>query len=395
MRSAHGALLLLCGGCFVDAVGAGSNDQGAGGQGAGVAETTGAMMATGGGGNAATGGGGGTTTGMGGEGGCSVGCEIVTSDSCESAGVFNMPADSTVTWSDTTVGATDDLKIMGIAGLTCGSGGVDVWIAVRATAAGWIQLSFTPADEPAWGSNLEKATLHVRTGCNAADPAEVLACKQTDQAPVGQARTQVFAQQGDVFYVGVDGRGAADMGSFDLEIQHWTCGNGTTDPLEQCDSGPTPSASCSGCLSTAANDSCGVDDADTFSFWNAMTRRCYVFEAGAGDLNFFDARELCVESGGDLVSFELNGEQAAFDLVGYTLSEAWVGLEDFERDGTYNWLAGGVFSAPWAPDEPDNTESKPRCAFMLDDNLLGNYAEDTACDDKLPELVCELRGDNP
>jgi hypothetical protein len=32
---------------------------------------------------------------------------------------------------------------------------------------------------------------------------------------------------------------------------------------------------------------------------------------------------------------------------------------------------------------------------MLTDMLLGNYAEDTACDDELGELVCELRGDNP
>jgi hypothetical protein len=393
MRSFSAALILLGAGCFVDAVGAGNGAGQGGGLGASGATTAATVATAGGGGETSSGGGGSSVTGMGGEGGCTVGCELVGSDTCAGAVAFSMPADATVTLGDTTIGTTDDMTVMGIAGLACPSDGPDVWVAIVATAPGAIEFSLTPSDDPGWGSNQEKATLHVRTGCDAASPGEVLACKPTDQAPVGQARTRVFARKDDVFYVGVDGRGNADEGSFELQIQHWTCGNGMTDPYEQCDSGPTPSANCSGCLSTAG-DSCGADDADTFSFWNPTTDRCYVLEAGAGDQNFFEAREQCVELGGDLVSFDVGGEQTAFDLV-HSLTEAWVGVEDFTQDGSYDFLTGAAFPGPWAASEPDNTEDKPRCAFMVDDTVLGNLAEDTACDDKLAEFVCELRGANP
>ncbi|NUO49009.1 MAG: hypothetical protein HOV80_09155 [Polyangiaceae bacterium] len=389
--------LLLSSGCFVDAVGLGSRDaQGGGGSavgvGGGVDVTT--TSSTSGGGEAAVGGGGSTSTGMGGEGGCTTGCEPTSSDRCVAAVVFDLPADATMTLSDTTAGASDDVTVMGIAGLSCPSDGPDLWVAIRATAPGAIQFSLTPAADPGWGSSREKASLQVRTGCDAASPGEVLACKPTDQAPIGQASTQVFARKDDVFYVGVDGRGNNDQGPFELEIQHWTCGNGVVDPFEQCDSGPNPSASCSGCLTTAGTTKCGGSDNDTLSFWNAATARCYIWETGLGDRNFFDARELCVERGGDLASFEAAGEQAAFDMA-FSVAEAWVGIQDFERDGTYDWLAGGAFPGPWRPGEPNNGEAKPRCAFMLDDGALGNYAEDRACDDKLAELVCELRGANP
>ena len=122
--------------------------------------------------------------------------------------------------------------------------------------------------------------------------------------------------------------------------------------------------------------------------------RCYVWERGEGNQNFFEARGRCVARGGDLVSFETAAEQAAFDALHF-VDDAWVGLEDFEQDLTYDWLGGPVFAGVWAPSQPDNTENKPRCGYLAWDGALANHALDTACDDDFTEYVCELRGDNP
>ncbi len=391
MRQSAIWVTIAAAGCFVNATGEGRGAAGAGGAG-----PTGSTAATGGGTPASTSGAGGgaATTGNGGAGGCDAGCDVESADACSAAVAFALSPDTTVTWTDTTEAAADDLVVAGLAGLACPSDGPDRWLAVRATAPGAIRFSLVPGDVDAWGASLEKAVLHVRTGCDATAPKEVLVCKDTSGPPPGAAESYVFARTNDVFYVGVDGRGNNDLGPFELEIRHWQCGNGVLDPLEQCDSGPQPSADCSGCLSTEVLDSCGADDADTFSSWNAATERCYLWETGLGDRNFFEAREWCIEQGGDLAAFDMAAEQAAFDAL-HALGEAWVGVEDFERDGTYDWLSGASFSGPWAAMQPDNTENKPRCAYMAWDGAAANQAEDVACDFKAAEVVCELRGANP
>ncbi|MBK6517651.1 MAG: C-type lectin domain-containing protein [Polyangiaceae bacterium] len=328
--------------------------------------------------------------------GCVEGCRFGPLDGCDSTSVAQLDRGKTITIAGSTAGAADDMTLNGdFAGLACDSDGADIFYVVRVVEAGAVRVALEVGPDGSWGGSMEKGVLQIRSGCDAADAGEVLLCAETTEVPgsdppVGLLEARLFPGAGQLLAIGVDGRGNGEMGDYTLTIEHFECGDGVVQPPEQCDQ----ATDCQGCLIDDPLNRCGPDDFDTLSFMSADDH-CYVLEAST-DLNFFEARERCIEMGGDLTTLSPAAEKDAFDGLFFLGELAWVGLQDFAQDGTYTWLAGPDYSGPWEPSNPDNGESKPRCAALEEDSaLFASWALDFACDDTLPAFMCELRGANP
>lgn len=414
---------LLATGCFLDAAselgsggspsdgGAGPGPGGGPTGGAGATSSGGAPQGGGGeGGTLAEGGGGSTSSG---EGGATCGNEDIEvgeacddgSDTdpfdgcnecdhgprvtCSTSNALTLPGGKALRVVGTTVGAGDEIHLNNvIPNVGCPSDGPDAWVAVEIEDAGTVTITLQVAPEGDWGGSNEKGVLVVRDGCVFDDPAELFVCRETTTAP-GQTTTQMVVTAGQVLVIGIDGKGNADQGPFELSIAHNTCGDNVVQPPEQCDS---TTADCAGCLLVGGADPCGVNDVDTDSFFVPTTSHCYVYEH-SGNNTFYEAREKCIELGGDLASLTPAAEKTAFDTLRKLDVSSWVGLEDFGHDDTFNWLAGGTFDAAWDTGNPNNGESEPICGALINaGDVIANVARDATCDSDAPGFVCELPG---
>jgi hypothetical protein len=416
------ALALHAAACFLDATGQPQGGHGSEQGGASQSSTGAAIGGAGAGGTAgssADGGGGTTTSGLGGADcgngeiepgedcddgganelfdGCDRDCMIIAADGCASVTPIELAPGDTVQFEGDTEEASNDIFFSGgaaIAGLDCQSDGPDLWYAVHTQSAGAVLITLTVGPGGNWGGSLEKARLELRSGCDAADAGQALACKPTSIDVNGVATLQLFAKEDDVLFILVDGKDANSGGPFTLTVEQFECGDRIKQEPEQCDP-VVPSAACKGCLMTTPLNGCGADATDLLSFYLPATEHCYVVDTTT-NLNFFEARAACLELGGELASLATTGEKGQFDSLAPLASTAWVGLEDFDQDETYDWLEGGIFAGPWKPDNPDNMETKPRAAWLiLDDAATANWADDAACDTDATGFVCEIRGANP
>ncbi|MEQ1506498.1 MAG: lectin-like protein, partial [Myxococcota bacterium] len=102
-------------------------------------------------------------------------------------------------------------------------------------------------------------------------------------------------------------------------------------------------------------------------------------------LTWDDARQVCLDLGGDLASIGDGAEnRAASALVN---SQAWLGLTDAGSEGDFAWIAGDpVTYTRWAGGEPNDFGAGEDCAGIVDPSD-GSW-NDWACATELP-FVCE------
>ncbi|KAK3590352.1 hypothetical protein CHS0354_029576 [Potamilus streckersoni] len=116
---------------------------------------------------------------------------------------------------------------------------------------------------------------------------------------------------------------------------------------------------------------------------------CYRFYYNC--LSWSEARQVCLEDGGDLIS--LNDRNFIFfkDLIrskAAACEGVWVGTTDIYTEGNWNWLNGGkVSSIFWQPKQPNNYEGNEHCGGL---SMQSKYLlNDFTCSRKL-SFLCQI-----
>ena len=104
-------------------------------------------------------------------------------------------------------------------------------------------------------------------------------------------------------------------------------------------------------------------------------------------INRNDARVNCQTWGGDLASIASAGENAAVDSIRSSSADGfcWIGLNDFDTEGTFVWSDGsGSSYRNWAVGQPNNFNDED-CAFVLP-----IFWDDLPCSHTLPCYYCSI-----
>uniref|UniRef100_A0AAZ1XE52 C-type lectin domain-containing protein n=1 Tax=Oreochromis aureus TaxID=47969 RepID=A0AAZ1XE52_OREAU len=88
--------------------------------------------------------------------------------------------------------------------------------------------------------------------------------------------------------------------------------------------------------------------------WSRFSYSCYLLSERSGSWDV--ARKDCRDRGADLVVIDSLEDQTALSNIATT--EAWIGLNDKEQEGTWKWLDGTpltlIPAGNWEEDQPDN-----------------------------------------
>lgn len=109
-------------------------------------------------------------------------------------------------------------------------------------------------------------------------------------------------------------------------------------------------------------------------------------------MNWYDARNVCQNNGGDLASIhsqpESNSISAVFpsDVVG---EYAWIDMQDIVEEGTWVWADGTPMDYENHDDDDSNNDPRQNCGLIHTPNLnLGRW-DDDACTEIWP-FVCRF-----
>ncbi|XP_039456361.1 CD209 antigen-like protein C [Oreochromis aureus] len=88
--------------------------------------------------------------------------------------------------------------------------------------------------------------------------------------------------------------------------------------------------------------------------WSKFSCSCYLLSERSASWD--EARKDCRDRGADLVVIDSPEDQTALSNIATT--EAWIGLNDKEQEGTWKWLDGTpltlIPAGNWEEDQPDN-----------------------------------------
>lgn len=116
---------------------------------------------------------------------------------------------------------------------------------------------------------------------------------------------------------------------------------------------------------------------------------CYLFVDDARDWR--DARNACRGWGGDLVVIDNDTENAWITFLRGNDDRRWIGLNDRDREGNYEWSSGASSGyRAWADGEPNNSFFSEDCIEILprgDGDNRGRW-NDTNCNDDR-RSICE------
>ncbi|XP_026232653.1 CD209 antigen-like protein E [Anabas testudineus] len=91
--------------------------------------------------------------------------------------------------------------------------------------------------------------------------------------------------------------------------------------------------------------------------WTMFNCVCYFLSSKSG--SWQTGREDCRQRGADLVVID-SAEVQKF-LSGFTRNPTWIGLSDFENEGTWKWIDGTPLTLTyWASSQPDNGGGDPK-----------------------------------
>lgn len=115
---------------------------------------------------------------------------------------------------------------------------------------------------------------------------------------------------------------------------------------------------------------------------------CYKFHSEC--LSWAQARQVCLQEGGDLISLGEANFQFFIDLARSKAGDCntvWVGTTDINSEGQWSWLNGvNVSSVFWAQGQPDNWASKENCGNM--NKNFGYRMNDEDCSSKF-HFLCQ------
>ena len=127
---------------------------------------------------------------------------------------------------------------------------------------------------------------------------------------------------------------------------------------------------------------------DEWSVLNGFCQGCSMTALGASvyhicedSSSFAEAREICMDRGGDLVIIGTISETKSVSMLVQGLQPLWIGLRDTAVEGSFVWLDGSALVASqalWAPGEPNNANDQEDCVLHVP--LLGNTWNDRSCD---------------
>lgn len=147
------------------------------------------------------------------------------------------------------------------------------------------------------------------------------------------------------------------------------CGNGITEIGEECDDANLAvSDGCVGCIACV-----GPGD-----FWDSKTWHCYR-HVTTGDKTWADARQACIDLGGDLAAISSDPERLLLDQKLSTA--AWIGGTDADTECVFTWTNGEPWTPMWNQGEPNGDGD---CLVLYGYGTLG----DQPCG-KTVDYICE------
>lgn len=125
--------------------------------------------------------------------------------------------------------------------------------------------------------------------------------------------------------------------------------------------------------------------------WYGYKNSCYRLGGsshfGHRDLNWEDARRLCLQHGGDLLSVADNAEMDFIKRISNETVKYWIGLNDRLSENVFVWSDGTLYNRSlynnWIDGEPNDDKSNEDCVE------LNNHAwNDFICASNL-SYICE------
>ena len=129
-------------------------------------------------------------------------------------------------------------------------------------------------------------------------------------------------------------------------------------------------------LAAAATASCP-------SGWTQYYPSCYSLSTYTAEWR--DAETACLAQGGHLMSVSSSSEQNVITSYLHA-ADAWIGLNDLQDDGTFQWTDGSIVNYTyWADDQPNDLFDQD-CVSVLEDGS-GKWDDNHCTYDKL--FICE------
>jgi cysteine-rich repeat protein len=213
-------------------------------------------------------------------------CALACADSCTSDALTVIPADFLVVAGDTTGHAN---KINASCSSMNGSAsGPEIVYQATLKVTGVLDLEL-----------VSDADLGVSVRAACAQQASELGCTDAATGPQSIERLKLPVTMGDTVFLAVQGRSAADAGTYSLTVKNRAivCGDGNTDPPEQCDDGGA--ASGDGCSAACAVESTEVEPNNTTAAANAYAAPWFGTISSAADV---DVIKIVVPVGGTLTA---------------------------------------------------------------------------------------------
>jgi len=128
---------------------------------------------------------------------------------------------------------------------------------------------------------------------------------------------------------------------------------------------------------------------DDAAGWKAWKDHCYYYSPKGVKRTWYEARQECIDMGGDLASINTKGENDFVESViwqGHREDledvDVWIGLNDLDKYNYYQWVDGSPVSyTKWSFNEPDGGD--PQCVKFI---RLEGYWSDKKCTQQLPYM---------
>uniref|UniRef100_A0A669EZ09 C-type lectin domain-containing protein n=1 Tax=Oreochromis niloticus TaxID=8128 RepID=A0A669EZ09_ORENI len=117
--------------------------------------------------------------------------------------------------------------------------------------------------------------------------------------------------------------------------------------------------------------------------WSKFSCSCYLLSERSASWDV--ARKNCRDRGADLMVIDTPEEQMILSVI--ITEDAWIGLNDKEKEGTWKWVDGTPLTLRyWAGDQPDNGGGLEDCAHIINNNKKS--WNDLPCSTSL-KWICE------
>ncbi|XP_045885962.1 CD209 antigen-like protein C [Micropterus dolomieu] len=109
--------------------------------------------------------------------------------------------------------------------------------------------------------------------------------------------------------------------------------------------------------------------------WRKFDISCYFFSNVKK--NWTLARKDCISKGADLVTIESKDEQEFLSGSLEAGQNAWIGLTDSVKEGTWMWVDGTpVTTAYWQPGQPNSFNGNQDCGELVPKTKVGEWNDD-------------------